>query len=281
MTSRLRLSASGWLTALVRASEDMSERNLGLIAAGVAFYALLAIFPGIAALISLWGYVADPAVVEAQMQLLEGFVPAEAYVLLDEQVTWLIDTHDSTLGWTSIFSILAALWLARAGVAALIQGLGTMYRQPHRNGFWHFIAALSLTLALIVLALLALASIVLAPVAIAFLPDGSVTAAISSALRWVVGLVAMVTGLGLLYRYGPNRQGGRVPWVSPGAVLAVLIWAAASYGFSFYLANFGNYNEVYGSIGAVVALLMWFYVSAYVVLLGAALNFEIEQRWGR
>ena len=268
---RLILAMAG---AVWRATGD---RHLGLIAAGVAFYAMLAIFPGVAVLIAVWGFLADPAVIEAQMMILRQFVPQDAFSLLNDQVMALIAAHTGTVGWTTALSFGAALWSARAGVAAMIHGLDTIHGVELRGGLGHNLAAMALTLALIGVALVALAAVVVEPIILELVPTGPWTRGLALWVNWGLALAAVVFGITLVYRYGPNREAERAVWVSPGLVLAVLLWAGSSLAFSAYLANFNSYNRVYGSIGAAVALLMWFYISAYAVLLGAAVNAELER----
>ncbi|RVV98258.1 YihY/virulence factor BrkB family protein [Mesobaculum littorinae] len=257
---------------------NVGELNLFLVAAGVAFYSMLALFPAMGAVISVWGFISDPLIVEEQIQLLRGFVPADAYSIIETQVAQLVDTNESALGWTTIISLAAALWSARLGVASLIQGLNAIYREKDRNGVLHLVTAFIVTFILIGVALVALASVVVMPVILAFLPLGPLAALAVSAVRWITTVAVMMLALGVIYRFGPNRKAARSAWLSPGAGLAVLIWGASSYAFSYYLSNFGNYNEVYGALGAVIALLMWLYISAFVVLLGALLNAELELR---
>ncbi|SDW82649.1 YihY/virulence factor BrkB family protein [Litoreibacter albidus] len=257
----------------------MDARNLSLISAGVAFYAMLAIFPALAALIALWGVFSDPVFIDDQLTLLQRFVPGDAFRLFEAQVDALINANDSTLGYTTLVSIGAALWSTRAGVSALIRGLNAVYSAPHRTGVRRTYAALLLTVCLIAMSLVALTGIVIFPIVLAFLPLGEFAERTFEALRWVLVTTAVVLGLGMIYRFGPNHKTAHLKtgWVSPGALVALVIWGAASWAFSLYLANFGKYNEVYGSIGAVIALLMWFYISAWVVLLGATLNCELAR----
>jgi len=254
------------------------RRNLGLVAAGVAFYGVLALFPALAALIALLGVLSDPTVVETQLALLDPLVPEQALALIEAQVGDLIEANNRTLGWATLISTGAALWSTRAGVGALLGGLNAVYGLETRGGLWQVVTALALTGALIVIALIALISIVVAPVLLALFPPGLFTRIGLDVVRWGLAVASVLAGLGLVYRYGPNRRGSPVAWLSPGSVFALVIWAAASLGFSIYLTNFGNYNEVYGSIGAVIALLMWVFISAYVLLLGAAVNAEIERQ---
>lgn len=276
--SRKALKFLGALIAAVLAAMD--ARHLSLIAAGVAFYGLFAIFPGMAATIALWGYFSDPAMIPGYLDVAKEFIPDEAFALLEMQLNALVAANVSTLGWTSVLSLLVALYSARAGVAALIQGLNAIYARPQRGGLARFLIALAMTFALIAVMLAALATVVFVPLALAFLPLGPALGWLVTALPWAVMFAVVLGTLGLFYRYGPNRPRARGNWVSPGAVVAALLWAGASVAFSLYLANFGIYNKVYGSIGAVVALLMWFYISAYTVLLGAAVNAELARILG-
>ncbi|MEL6563216.1 MAG: YihY/virulence factor BrkB family protein [Pseudomonadota bacterium] len=253
------------------------EKRLGLIAAGVAFYAILAVFPGIAATIALWGIIGDPALALAQMEEFQALIPADVYRLLAGQLVKLSTTDGLTLGWASLLSFGFALWSARAGVAALMQGLNAIYDAPNRSGLSHYIRALLLTLSLIGVLLVAMGCIVVLPVVLAYLPLGPWANLGVELVRWCVGIAVLVAGFAVIYRLGPNLQGARPRLISPGALFAVVGWLAASTGFSIYLQNFGNYNEVYGSLGAVIVMLMWLFISAYLVLLGGALNAELAR----
>ncbi len=250
----------------------MGARHVGLNSAAVAFYAMFSLFPALAALIAVFGLVADPVAVAAQLDLMADFVPDAAFTLISEQIDALLAARADTLGWASVLALVIALWAARAGVGALMQALNAVFEVPARGGIAHTFVALGLTLSLIGLGIAALLIVVVMPVVLAFVPLGPLAAIALQAGRWIVALGVLVLALGLLYRFGPNRRGARLRWITPGAVAAILLWLAASLGFSIYLTNFGNYNEVYGSIGAVAALLMWFYISAYLVLFGAVLN---------
>lgn len=248
-----------------------SEAKLGLIAAGVAFFAMLAIFPASAALIALWGYVSDPSVIERQAALMADILPGDAFQLFYGQVQALIKANNSTLGLTSILSTLIALWSARSGVAALLQGLNTIHRTRDRGGLRHIAAAMLLTLILMAMGLIALATVIILPIILAVFPLGPLAKLILPLGQWAAALAVVFLGIGLLYRFGPNLE-SREEQIWPGLLLAVVLWIVASVGFSFYISHFHSYNRIYGSIGAVVALLMWFYLSAYVILLGAAVN---------
>ncbi|MBK5928282.1 YihY/virulence factor BrkB family protein [Rhodobaculum claviforme] len=253
----------------------LGERQVALVSAGVAFYALLAIFPGVAAVVALWGLLSDPAMIEAQVGLMREFVPDDAYDLLVAQVDRMVDNHQGGLGFTTAVSLLVTLWSSRLGVGALIQGVNAAHGVPDRGGVWHNLIAIALTVSLMGVALVALAAVVILPVVLAFFPLGGLALFAVRLANWLVVLAVVLGAVALVYRYGPNRK-PRLPWLTPGLWLSVGVWASASVGFSFYLANFGNYSAVYGSLGAVIALLMWFYISAFAVLLGAALNSVLE-----
>ena len=259
----------------------VGDRNLDLISAGVAFWSMMAIFPAVAAVIALWGFLADPEMIQGQLDALRPFVPEDAFNLLNRQVRLLILTTHSTLGWATIISTGAALWSTRAGVGALLRGLNAAYDTTPRAGIWSTLWALVMTVALIGVSLFAMASVLVAPVVLSLLPLGAQTQAALIAVRWLLTVLVILLALGLIYRYGPNHRGARRPaWISPGAIVALGIWAIASAGFTLYLANFGNYNRIYGSIGAVIALLMWFFISAFTVLMGAAWNAETARLKG-
>lgn len=256
----------------------IGDRHLGLIAAGVAFYAVFSIFPGLAALIALWGMWFDPALIARQIDLLREFLPPEAFGLLQGQVDLLVAASPRTLRWATVLSLGVAIWSARAGVAALMQGLHAIHHDvEERGGLAHIAMAMLLTVALIGAGLVALLAVVVLPILLALLPEGPWTGLLPAALQWGSAIAAAALGVALLYRYGPHRPGGRSPWLSPGLLLALLVWGAASYAFSHYLAGLAQYDRIYGPIGAVFALLTWVYLSVYVVLLGAALNEELER----
>lgn len=252
------------------------EKHLGLIAAGVAFFGMFGIFPGLAAIIAIFGLVADPVVISEQLTLMEDIIPDDAYRLLDAQISGLVRAPAQTLGWATVLSILLALWSCRAAVGALIGGLNAIAGQRQRNTFIQLVVALLLTFALVFLAIVAVNVVIVLPIIMAFLPLPTGTAWLLEGLRWVVALCVLLAGLGLLYRFGPVRIERRGRWLTVGALVVVVVWVAASAGLSFYLTNFASYNEVYGSIGAVIGMMLWLYVSAYLILLGAALNMHVH-----
>ncbi|MBD3786337.1 MAG: YihY/virulence factor BrkB family protein [Sphingomonadales bacterium] len=258
--------------------DRLASSNISLIAAGVAFYAMLAVFPGLSATIALWSAFADPAVIRTYLAVADDFIPPEAFALLNDQIMALLTGPRAAIGWGTILSAAVALFSARAGVGALIEGLNVIHGTKPRATILSFAFGYLMTIALVTVMLAALATVVIVPVAINVLPFHALSDWMLSGMPWAAMLLLMLSALGILYRYGPNTEGRRDPIVTLGAVLAAVVWGIASLGLTYYLANFGNYNKVYGSIGAVMALLMWLYVSAFSVLLGAALNAELEER---
>ncbi|WP_333867767.1 YihY/virulence factor BrkB family protein [Cypionkella sp.] len=261
--------------ALLGYYRRIEQAEIDLIAAGVAFYAFLAIFPAAAAIIAIWGFVSDPAVIQQEVALLKGFLPPEAFSLISDQITALLAVNSGNLGLTTLASTALALWSARAGVAALMRGLNAIHHLPNRSGHLHQLRALVLTFVLVGMVLSAMTIAVILPLIVAYLPDIAQRFALAET-NLVLGIVAGVLAVGLAYRLGPNYTTSRTPLLSWGLLVAVVLWFFATRSFMLYLANFPSYNRVYGSIGAVVVLLIWLYVSAYAVLLGAAVDAELN-----
>lgn len=255
----------------------LDERHLGLIAAGVAFYSIFAIFPGMAATIAIWGIFADPSAVSSYMAAIQGLIPDEAYRLIVGQLNGLIAAHAGGWHWAAILPIAIALYSVHSAVSALISGINAVQARRHRPSLMRVAGSVALTLSLLLLILAALALAVAVPLALKFLPLGPAEATILRFFPWIVLFLAVKVTLGLFYRWGATREGARPSWVSTGSLVAAFLWAAVSFAFSLYLENFGSYNRIYGSIGAVIALMMWLYLSAYIVLFGAVLNAEIAR----
>jgi membrane protein len=254
---------------------EAGNRHIGLIAAGVAFFGMFGIFPGLAAVIAVFGLVADPVVVSDQLELMRDVIPQGAYGIFEAQIQSLLNARSETLGWTTLVSILLALWSSRAAVGALMSGINAIEAAPLRNGFKQMFVALLLTASLVLLATVALMSVVVLPVILAFVPLQLSTVWLLEGARWLIALMVLFAGLSILYRYGPNMKPNRRPWFTLGAVVVVVVWIGASAGLSYYLTNFASYNEVYGSIGAVIGMLLWLYISAYLILWGAIINAKL------
>jgi membrane protein len=264
-----------WFQSALRLFRRIQTAKIGMAAASAAFFGFLALFPAAAVIIALWGVGADPAFVRSQMDGLKDLLPPDAFSLLSSQVQALVDASTPGLGIATLISTLIALWSARAGASALVSGLNAVHHLPERGGVWHEALSIVLTLSLVAITLAAMMVAVVAPVVLSHLPLGTAGAVVLHIANIGVGLALATLGLAIAYRFGPNRPSGvRVAFFTPGLMVALLLWLAVSRGFVFYLANFGSYNKIYGSIGAVAALMMWFYFSAYAILLGAAVDAE-------
>lgn len=273
------MGKKGWRDVLLRVKNEISEDNLSVVAAGVAFYALLAVFPALAALVGIYGLVANPADVEALMANLQGVVPAAAYDILSGQLHDLASGSQAALGAGVILGILVSLWSANKGMKSLISALNIAYEQRETRGFFKLNGiSLLLTLGAILFAVISIGMVVATPIVLGAVGLGGVAETLISLLRWPVLLVVVVVGLSVVYRVAPDRRDPQWRWVTPGSVLATILWLVGSIGLSIYVSRFGNYNETYGSLGAVIILLLWFYFTAFVTLLGAELNSELEHQ---
>lgn len=272
----------GWLRdiwAFIAAIfERMDKIHMGLIAAGVAFYAMFAVFPGLAAIIALWSLWADPHVIMAYVDVADEFIPDSAAAIIAAQIDALLQGGRTSIGWASFISFMIATVAARAGVDALVRGLNAAYGVRSHSTIFGFVLAYALTLAIVGVVLMGLATIVIVPIVLNFMTYGPLRAWLVTALPWGAMFLIVILGIGILYRYGPNVKTPRTPIFTMGAFIAAMVWAAVSIGFSAYLGSFNSYNRIYGSIGAVVALLMWFYLAGFSVLLGALINVERARR---
>lgn len=270
---------AGWRDILLRVKRRISHDRLSIVAAGVAFYALMAVFPALVALVALYGLAFDPQQVSEQMAALGGMLPRQASDILLGQLHDLVRTDSTALGIGAIVGVLVALWSASAGIRTAMQALNVAYNEEEKRGFIRFYAtALLLTLVALVGVGLVIAIIVALPIAMKFIGFGSLAENLVLFVRWPIVALAVLLGLAILYRYGPSREAPRWEWVSHGALLATVLWLIGSILFSLYVSHFGSYNKTYGSAGAVVILLTWFLLSAYVVLIGAEINAESERQ---
>lgn len=267
-----------WWRFLMAVIERLDKIHLSLIAAGVAFYGMFAVFPGLAALFALWGLWYDPQVIQQFVHVADEFIPQGAVDIIHGQVDQLMQAGRTQLGWTTAISFLVATVAARAGVDALIRGLNAAHGVRSHSTIFGFLLAYVLTLALVGVVLMGLVTVVIGPLAINFLTEGPLQSWLNSLVPWAVMFLIVLIAIGILYRYGPNVKAPRTAIFTWGSLIAAVLWAAASYGFSAYLSSFNSYNRIYGSIGAVIALLMWFYLGGFSVLLGALINVEMARR---
>jgi len=277
--SPLRIPARGWKDIFWRTYTQIGDDRLLAVAAGAVFYMLLALFPAITALVSLYGLLADPATINDHLLLLQGVMPEAAIGIVKEQVTRLAQTSNGALGLGFFFGLALALWSANAGMKAIIDALNVVYDEREKRGFVKLtLVALAFTFGGLVFIILALGAVVIFPLVLAWIGFESRSAELVAILRWPALFVIVVLALAVLYRYGPSRTPARWQWLSIGSVSAALAWLAVSGVFSWYLANFGHYDATYGSLGAAIGLMMWLWLSVIVLLIGAELNAEIEHQ---
>jgi membrane protein len=272
----------GWFAILRRVKAEVKEDNVTLLAAGVAFYAMLAIFPAIIAVVTVYGMVADPNQVESQVSEFAKGLPSGADALLTEQLGNVVDAGRQALSIGLAISLLAVLWSASSGVQGLVKGLNLVYDEQETRGFLKLRGlSLLLTLGAILVTVVALALIAVFPGVVDGLGLGQAAELAASIARWVVLALLVLVALAVLYRFAPDRANPRWRWVSWGAVVALVLWLLGSVGFSWYVDNFGKYNQTYGALAAVIILLLWLFLSSFAVLFGAELDAEIERQTAR
>ncbi len=269
---------SGWWTMLKRVWVRSGDDNLGILAAGVAFYALLSIFPGLTALVSLYGLIANPHEIQQLVNSAAAVLPQGALAILNDEMTKLLAAR-RTLGLGLTVSLLFALWTTNYGTSSLISALNVAYEEQEKRGYIRVtLTGLGITLGLVLFGIVTLLLVAILPVIIDWLPVPDGWRHTIAFIRWPILAVIVIAALALIYRLGPSRSYAELRWVSRGAIIATIAWVAVSYGFSFYVARFSSYDKTYGSLGAVVVLMLWLYLTAYVVLLGAALDHELARR---
>ena len=268
---------SGWKQVFGRTWREISSDRIGLVAAGCAFWATLALFPAISMMISLYGLVFDPQTVEPQLDQLRLLLPPAAFTLIDQRVRSLVAHGSTTLGLSLFLSTAFALWSASTGTKSLLSALNLAYEEDEQRSFIGFqVIGLLLTLCAILGVILGLAILLGLPAVISFLGLSGHVRGLVRFGSFAVLVVFLLLALSLLYRFGPSRRAARWHWVTPGSILATVLWLAGSALFSLYVGHLASYDATYGPLGAVAGVMMWFWLSAYVVLLGAELNAELE-----
>lgn len=271
------IQARGWKDILLRVYHGISENRILLIAAGVTFYILLAIFPGIAALISIYGLFANPSDVTNQLATITNIAPSGAIEVLRDEMTRLAAKGGTSLSVGFLVGLIVSLWTTNSGVSALFDALNIVYEEKEKRGFIKYYAkTLAFTIAAMVFALLLIAVVVALPVALNLVPLPGGTELFARIVRWPILFVLVALALAALYRFGPSRAGARWRWITWGGAFATVVWIGASFLFSWYVANFGSYNKTYGSLGAIIGFMTWIWISVVVVLIGAKLDAEME-----
>ncbi|WP_428391756.1 YihY/virulence factor BrkB family protein [Lichenicoccus sp.] len=278
----LGIPPKGWWQIARRVFSQISADRVLAEGASVTFYTLLAIFPALATLVSLYGLIANPKTISDQLSALSGVLPGGGMQILREQIASLTSKPSTGLGLRAVIGLLTSIWSANAGMKSLFDALNVVYDEKEKRSFIVLTAlTLAFTLGAVLFLIAALTGVVVLPAVLGFLGLGSTANTLLSLARWPVLLIVLSLFLAMVYRYGPSRAQPRWSWVSWGSVGATVLWLLVSVGFSYYVQNFGSYNRTYGSLGAAVGFMTWMWLSASVILIGAELNAELEHQTGR
>lgn len=269
----------GWKHLLLRLKDRIGADNVSIVSAGVAFYFFLALFPAMAALFSIYGLVVEPAEVEQQLEQAADVLPAEAHEIISGILTQTAGKSSEALSLSLIISILLSLWSANKATAAVFVGINIAYHErDERNFFLKTGLTLLFTLGAIITGIVAVAFVIAFPALIDKLGLPSLLQNGLALLRWVFLAGIVFFAFVLLYKFAPHRATPKLKWVNPGAIFATVVWMAGSLLFTLYINNFGDYDKTYGSIAAIIILMLWFYLTGFIILLGAELNSEIEHQ---
>lgn len=273
------ISPGGWRDIFWRTYGEVDKDRVLAVAAGVTFYGLLAVFPAITAFVSLYGLVADPGTIAEQLSAAEGVLPSGAIEVLRDQIVRISTGNETKLGLAFVIGLVLSAWSANAGVKAVFDALNVAYGEDEKRSFIRLnLTSLTFTLGILVFAVIAIVAVAAIPVVLDYLYLGDAVEWLISLGRWPALIVLLMVGLAALYRFGPSRDDAQWKWVSPGAIFASVAWLLGSVLFSWYVASFEDYNKTYGALGAVIALLMWMWLSATIILVGAELNSEAERQ---
>jgi len=272
------IPARGWWDIARRVQKELTADNVSIIAAGLAMYALLAAFPALAAVVSIYGLFASPADIANHMQQIAPVLPHEALSVLQRRLTNLSQHPQSTLSFGIVIGIGLGLWSARQGMVALMTVTNVAYNQHEQRGFFkQLFVSLAFTVGGVMGFLVVLLLGIAVPVVLSLVPLGAATQTVLSVARWLLMFVAAVFGLAIVYRFAPDRRDAQWRWITPGSLIAATLWLAGSVLFAVYAQNWGRYDQTYGALGGVIVLLMWFYLSGYIIILGAEINAEMER----
>jgi membrane protein len=274
-----QIPRAGWKDILWRTYVRSGEDRLTVIAGGVVFFGLLAVFPAITALVSCYGLFANPSTIGANLQALAPTLPEGSFQIVQDQISRVLGKGNTELGATFLLGLGFAIWSANAGVKAVIDALNVAYGEREKRSFLKLnLISLVFTIGGIAALLLMVSAVVAFPLVLDRIGLAPESQFIISLARWPLLFVVLVIALGVLYRFGPSRRPARWEWLSVGTLAAALLWIVGSSFLSWYLSNFGNYDATYGSLGAAIGLMMWMWMSAVIVLFGAELNSEIERQ---
>lgn len=276
-TSPAGVPPQGWKSILKRMIDSFSRDRVMLVAAGATFYLLLALVPGMAALVSIYGLFSDPSVIQDHLSRFEAVLPPDAMTILNDQLSRLAARSSSDLSLRFALSLGVALWSANAGVKALFEAMNVAYNEQEKRGFFRLtLATLTFTIGMLIFSALAVALLLLLPPLLGIL---AISPAVELLLRIggiLIMLLIAIAGVSMLYRWGPSRTRARWLWISPGAVLTVLVWIAASVAYSWYVSNMASNDATYGSLGTIIGFMVWLWISLVILVTGAELNSEIE-----
>lgn len=277
--SPLQFTPYEYLQIAARTFVQIGKDNVPVVAAGVAFFTLLSVFPLISASLSIYGYFADLSDVQGMIGFLRPLIPDEAWTILSDQIAAVIDAPGNELSLRIVVSLLFAFYTAGAGIRAVLRAMNVAYDEDEkRNIVVFYLTALVMTLGMFALLYGALFIIVGLPAMLHFMRLDGTADLLSGYLPWLLLITLFMLGAFVIYRFGPSRRPARKRWVTPGVIFTTVTWLLLSYGFSFFVSNFGRYDATYGSLSAVIVLLLWFWLTAMTVIIGAELNAEMERQ---
>lgn len=273
------LGWSDWVAIAKRTLTQITEDRVPEVAGGVTFFALLALFPALTAFVSIYGLFANPQKIIDNFEILNRFIPESALTIILDQTEAITSAPQAALSLASVIGLLIAFYSANGGTKAMISAMNVAWFQKEKRGFLHLnLLAMTFTVGAAVLVVAMFSAIAVLPAVFSFLPVDRYTESLVNWLRWPIIFVAVLLALAVFYRFGPSRRSARWHWISPGALFAALGLAIASLLFSWYAANFANYNQTYGSLGAAIGLMMWLWIASMVVIVGAEINSEVERQ---
>lgn len=276
------IPAAGWKDILLRVKDEMKDDNLTTIAGAMTYYGFLALFPALIAIVSLYGLIADPADLQRQLADVTDILPAETTGIVTDQLDSIVSSTDASLGVGFAISLIATFWTVSSGVSALIKAINLVFDEEETRSYLkRRLLALGLTVGLIVFVVATVFIITALPAVLTNIGLTESVIDLVSWLRWPALGIGLMIALAVFYRFAPNREHAKWRWVSWGAVAATVAWLVASIGLNVYVSNFGSYNETYGTLGGVIVLMLWMFVSSLIVLLGAELDAELEAQTTR
>lgn len=273
------IPARGLKDVFWRLYQALSEDRVMLIAAGVTYYLLLAIFPAVSVLVSLYGFFSDPAAIAERISFLSSVMPPDALNIFLNQLRALVSTEKATLSVGLAGGIALALWSANNGMKALFEAMNVAYAENEKRSLLKLnLVSLGFTLGALLLLVVVIFAMGVVPAVLTYLWLGGFTEAIIRFVRWPAMLIFVGAGIMILYRFGPSREPAKLRWLTWGAVFAAVAWLGSSLAVSYYLANVADYNATYGTLGATVGFMVWTWISVVIVIVGAEINAELEHQ---